>query len=296
MSTTATKLLGVTSVLPLFTLGCIYCGPLVWTETTEDMTLPIAATDTLQVETHNGRITLDGKEGAADLRVLVKKRAGGLSLADAEACMEAIDVFARQAGSTRQLGWRWKTLRQPHWGTRISFEVTLPKEFNSKVTTHNGGVNLAGLDGSCEACSHNGAVQAHGLRGGCRLVTHNGRVEAQDLAGDVHLETHNGGVVASGGPGKITLISHNGPVQADLRTSQSLGGSITTHNGGVKVRLGPSTNTVLRCSTHRGALNATIPLQDATIKRSVLQGRVGAGGDLLAISTHNGSVTVTQVE
>ena len=296
MSKTAAKLLGVTSVLPLFTLGCVYCGPLVWTETTEEMTLPVAGTDTLRVETDNGRVTLDGKEGASDLRVLVKKRAGGLSLADAEACMEAVDVFARQAGSTRQLGWRWKTLRQPHWGTRISFEVTLPKEFTSKVTTHNGAVNLAGLDGPCEVCSHNGAVHAHGLQGGCRLVTHNGRIEAQDLAGDAYLETHNGAVVAAGRPGNIILITHNGPIQADLRTSQSLGGSITTHNGDVKVSLGPSTNTVLRCNTHNGTLNATVPLQDATIKRSVLQGRVGSGGDSLEVSTHNGSVTVAKVE
>ena len=296
MSTMAAKLLGIASAWSLFALGCVYHGPLVWTETTEEMTLPVAGTDTLQVETHNGRVTFEGKESASDLHVLVKKRAGGGSLADAEACMEAIDVFARQAGSTRQLGWRWKTLRRPHWASRISFEVDLPRDFNSKVTTHNGTVRLSGLAGRCQARTHNGEVHARGLRGDCRLVTHNGRVEAQDFVGDAYLETHNGAVVAAGRSGSVTLITHNGPIQADLRASESLGGSITTHNGSVKVILGPSTNTVLRCRTHHGTLNATVPLQDATVKRSVLQGRVGTGGDLLEVSTHNGSVTVTKPE
>ena len=91
----------IAALLCGLTIGCAVQYPVVWIEASQEMTLPAADLEGLRVETHNGRITLEGREETDQIQVTVTKRAGGLTLPDAEECMEAVEVFARREGSTQ---------------------------------------------------------------------------------------------------------------------------------------------------------------------------------------------------
>jgi DUF4097 and DUF4098 domain-containing protein YvlB len=301
----------IAALLCGLTLGCAVQYPAVWIEATQDMTLPASDLESLRIDTHNGRINLEGQEGTDQIQVTVTKRAGGLTLSDAQQCMDAVEVFAQREGSTQCLGWRWNTIRRATWGADVSFAVVLPGQFDCCANTHNGAIVSEGVRGKCQFVTHNGRIEAGGLGGDVDLrtyngpivargsakdvttVSHNGRIEVHGFDGDAHIETYNGAVVAQGRAGQIRLISHNGPIEADLRGSENPGGAITTHNGAVKVLLDDSANATLRVGTHNGRITTDIPLQDAVLDRSVVTGHIGQGGELLEINTYNGSITLT---
>ena len=261
-------------ILGLLMGGCTYPPPF-WAKDRQLMTFPAGDLDSIQVNTHSGYVHLVGEEGAEDIQVLVKKAAGGSTPRDAKACMEAVKVFAEQAGTTQELGWKWKAVRPLRWQAQVSFEVRLPKRFASVAHARNGEIRLENVEGKT------------------RLVTHNGSVTAEDFTGDADIETYNGSIDVKGQPDHIRLVTHNGWIEADLRNSGSIGGRVITYNGGIRLALGGEANTILDLGTHKGLINSEVNLQDVTIKDSQITGRLGQGGEKLKVSTHNGSLTLT---
>jgi len=262
------------AILGLLMGGCTYPPPF-WAKDRQLMTIPVGNLDSVQVNTHSGHVHLVGDEGAEDIQVLVKKAAGGSTPRDAKACMEAVKVFAEQAGTTQKLGWKWKVVRPLRWQAQVSFEVRLPKRFASVIHARNGEIHLENVEGDT------------------RLIMHNGGVIAQDFTGDADIETYNGLINVKGRPDHIRLVTHNGRIEADLRGSGSIAGCIITYNGGIQLALGEGVDTILDFGTHKGFINSEVNLQDVTIKDSQITGRLGQGGEKLKVSTHNGSLTLT---
>ncbi len=144
------------------------------------------------------------------------KKAGGLTLADAERALEAIDVYVERTGAdTQRIGWKWQGPKRSAWGARVSFDIRGPARL--------------GFDGE----THNGAVEITGVSEEVRVVTHNGPVNVESSGGRLYAETHNGKIVATYAGDDLTLTTHNGRVTADLNRCGAVTGSITTHNGSV---------------------------------------------------------------
>ncbi len=299
------KLVGLALVglVSFSSAGCIVIGGHGWSccnlkvstePVTERIDLDTAGMQGLEARTHNGRVTFEALPvGSSDAFVTVTKKGRGRTLAEAEAALEAIDVFVKPAGDgVQRLGWRWKGLKPRHWGATVSFDIHAP-----------GDIQLVGR-------THNGSIEVTGVTHGIRLETHNGSIEANDIAGEVHVETHNGpvAVTASGGTlygkthngrvavtyegGDATLITHNGRIVADMSRCTKLGGTMTTHNGGITVVVGDAASAHLTARTHNGGISCEVPLSDGSYTKHKLTGTIGAGEGALDLTTHNGSVCI----
>lgn len=177
------------SILPLTGTGCIVnlgvsgcSGPTVWTtSTTEKLPIETANLKALEVRTHNGSITFDGQPvGTTEAFVNVTKKAGGLTQADAEEALDAIDVYVEPAGSGAQrIGWKWKGARHATWRAQVSFDIQAP-----------GNLRFDGV-------THNGAVKIDDVAGDVKVITHNGRVDVESTDGKLYAETHNGRIAAA---------------------------------------------------------------------------------------------------
>ena len=255
--------------------GCVGFSPLVWVESQEHLELSATELDALAVVTHNGRVEVGPAKGASDqITVEVTKRAGGLTLGDAQACMDALVITTDKEGSTQKLGWEYEGIRHASWGAQVSFEITMPPELTLK------------------AKSHNGRIEASGLNGDCDLETHNGRIEARTTSKRFYAETHNGRINVTAAPVEIHLLSHNGGITAELDCPGDLSGVITTHNGGISVQLGERAKTNLTCRTHNGRVRYHGTMSELTASRTRLSGRIGESDATLEIVTHNGSIDV----
>lgn len=273
-------------LLSLLSGGCIVIGgsgwgwfgsPAVWTEqTTETFTVDRAGIRTLDVTTHNGAITFEGRgNDVPEIVVTATKKAGGATIADAEAALAAIDVYAKPSGGdTYRVGWKWKGVRHAFWRGQVSFEIQGPGDLV--------------FDGR----THNGSIEIEGAGNDVHTVTHNGSVDVEAQGGELYAETHNGSITAIYTGDDVTLLTHNGRVVADLNKCGPISGSITTNNGRVEVLVGENTSTELKCRTHNGSIKCNVPVDNCEITKHRLTGTIGSGDGDLEVTTHNGSVHI----
>jgi len=274
-------------LVPLLSTGCIVvgvggwgwscCGTTVWTEpVTEQLAIDTVDLKALEVRTHNGSIAFAGQGAqAGEAYVIVTKKAGGRTMADAEAAFEALDVYVEPtSGSTQRIGWRWKGIKHSNWGASVAFDIKAPGDIR--------------FDGK----THNGRVEIDGLAGDVRVVTHNGPMNVTSAEGKLYGKTHNGKIVATYDGDDVKLITHNGRITADLSRCAVLGGTITTHNGSVEVVVGEDSSTSLTARTHNGSIECDVPLSSGRYSKCKLTGTIGTGQGTLDVITHNGSVRI----
>ena len=277
-------------------VGCTM-GPMVWTpEVTEEMKVDTAGLTGLEVETHNGNLEYfgqaDHEPGAA---VTVLKKGGGLTAADAEAALKAIEVYVEPQGKdVKKIAWRWRTIKQPSWGACVGYRIDAPAKLGLTGTSHNGYVEASGIVGNVNLESYNGNVKLADAQGKVSLKSHNGWVEARSSGGPLHAESYNGQVKAVYEGGEIELRSHNGEVEADLSRCGSVRGEIVSYNGGIEVVAGKTMAANLNCEAYNGGIKCDVPWQVKEMSRGKARGTIGQGGDLLEVTTHNGSIRIKQ--
>jgi len=128
---------------------------------------------------------------------------------------------------------------------------------------------------------------------GLSAHTVNGSVDANGLMSDTDAATVNGTVtIATSGTARANTV--NGDIKAAMGQAPR-GGKFSTVNGGITLQLPASTNANVRVSTVSGDIRSDFPLQmsnDPGPKNA--SGTIGAGGQELAVSTVNGSVTLAR--
>lgn len=262
------------SIVGLATSGCIIGGPRVWTDKTTETRALGADVSSLEVQTHNGRIEYDGHTMPVDSAVVVTKRAGGRTIEDAQKAFDSLDVFVESIGEGNyKIGWRWMVKPKPSsWQADVSFAITGPVKVRLDAETHNGAVRVANVSGEVIIETHNGGISVSST--GSRLVA----------------ETHNGSISATFEGGEVDLTTHNGEVVADVSRSTGIHGEISTHNGAVQITISDKTSADLTCTTHNGRISFEPAMLVGKVSQSRVEAKLGAGGQPLDVSTHNGSI------
>lgn len=284
-------------LLPLTSSGCIIgsFGSKVWTPpVTEQRSLDADDLKALEIRTHNGSIQFTGQAGStAQTEITITMKAGGKTLEDAQAALDAMEVFLESSGEgTWQLGWRWIGRKHRSWGASVSFDITGPGTILIDAETHNGAIKILGAERDVRVVSHNGAVNAHTSDGSLYARTHNGPLEVSAGGEKLYAKTHNGRVTATFAGEELTLVSHNGRIVAGLEECGAISGKIETHNGGVELTLGENISTHLTCQANNGRIRFDLPVQTITKSRRNLEARLGEGHGNLSVTTHNGGVRI----
>jgi DUF4097 and DUF4098 domain-containing protein YvlB len=263
--------------------GCIVisaggwgCGARAWTETqSERVSLDPGQLKSIDAKTHNGAVSFEALDaGMTESYVMVTKRAGGATSAEAERAMEALEIFAEPDGEGTRLGYRWRGTKGASWQAQVSFEINAPGETDFVAETHNG------------------SVKAVGMKGSVSVETHNGWVSVGSENGPLYAETHNGSINVSYAGPELTLLTHNGQITADLSKCTVVNGAITTHNGGVAVTVGNALSATIDCRTHNGRIACDVPTTATEARSRRVVATIGSGDGGLELTTHNGSVRV----
>ncbi len=260
--------------LSVMGIGMAGCRPKVWVESQEQIIVPLASIEKLSVLTHNGHIVVKADPASNEIKIEVSKRAGGETLEDAEACMDALQILSEMEGNTHSLKWKYEPKKKGDWAVAVSFDITAPPSLATLLETHNGRIEVLSMAGDAD------------------LTTHNGAISAETSANRLSAKTHNGKITASANPSEVRLESHNGGIIASLDAPGEIAGRITTHNGRIEVTLGEASATNLNCSTHNGSVRCARKLDELEARRSHLRGRLGNAEAVLEIESHNGSIRV----
>lgn len=269
--------------VPLFVIGLAGCDlmpPRVWVESERIIELSATDVDKLAIYTLNGQVNVQpNPSGEEGIVVVAKIKAGGRDEADAQAALEAVQIETPRAGDDRnvqEVRSVWKEGRASHWQAKVSFDVTIPPDMNLYAESHNGDVQVEGIEARCEAASHNGSIEIRDAGSELVATTHNGSIAARTPAHKVHFQTHNGTV-------RAVLLSDRPQ------------GSAISHNGKIRVRVPSGASFSFDCAVHNGGIDLdTLPTTHVERSKRSASGRVGddPGNRLIHLETHNGQVSL----
>ncbi|MHC4084529.1 MAG: DUF4097 family beta strand repeat-containing protein [Planctomycetota bacterium] len=245
-------------------------------ERTVQMSAPLSAGYSFKAETHNGSITVEGREeDGCDVTAVITGRAS--SVETAKDIADKTKVSLKNSGNKITV-----EIKKPMLGwnksVNVSLDVKVPNKTNIlHLRTHNGPVTVSNIKGKVDGLTHNGRIKTSGVSGETKLKTHNGTVICDEISGNAWMTTHNGSIktsFAADAPGvcEISQRTHNGSI--DLKTPSNLSATVdvSTHNGSIKTEL-------------------PITLIGKVSKRK-LQGKIGEGLGKLQLGTHNGSIKI----
>jgi DUF4097 and DUF4098 domain-containing protein YvlB len=138
------------------------------------------------------------------------------------------------------------------------------------------------------------------LEGSVTLHTSNGRVHAEDVRGSFEAETSNSGISvrlakpAEGRP--IKLETSNGGIELTVDALNQNEIRASTSNGGITLHLPGNVAANLVANTNNSSISTDFEVQtQGTLSKHHLEGRIGAGGPSIDLSTSNGSIRLLKM-
>ena len=192
-----------------------------------------------------------------EIRVLAIVSANARREEDARQLSTAVQV---QAGSGRVSSTGPSTSGREWWS--VSYRINVPRHNDLELNANNGGISIAGVQGTI------------------RFETTNGGVNLRDLAGNVRGETRNGGL-------NVTL-------SGDRWDGEGL--NVETSNGGVTLAIPEGYNAELTTRTVNGGFRSDIPMtiQGELSPRHGIQTTLGSGGAPVSVRTTNGGLRINR--
>jgi DUF4097 and DUF4098 domain-containing protein YvlB len=245
-------------------------------ERTVELSAPLSAGHSFKAETHNGAITVDGREEeGCEVTAVITGRARDMETAK--------DIADRTKVSLKNSGNKITVeIKKPILGWNKSVNVSLDVKVPNKTD-----ILLLG--------THNGSVTVSNIQGKVDSTTHNGRIKASEVSGEIKLKTHNGGVICDEISGNAWMTTHNGSIKtsyaADAPNVCEI--SLRTYNGSIDIKTPPNLSAAVDVSTHNGSIKTDLPITlIGTVSKRRLRGKIGEGLGNLELSTHNGSVKI----
>jgi DUF4097 and DUF4098 domain-containing protein YvlB len=171
----------------------------------------------------------------------------------------------------------------------------LDVEGPARLKTSNGSVRVENLRGTLDVQTSNGGIEVQNLEGGATLHTTNGRVHAEDIRGSVEADTSNGGIHVrlmkpeAGRP--IKLETSNGPIELTMEAFNQNEIHASTSNGGITVHLPDNVGANLSAHASNSSISTEFDVATTgTLEKHHLEGKIGAGGPAIELSTSNGSI------
>lgn len=273
--------------------------------------------DRVIVRTVNGRVELKSAPNLSDATISGTKRAGGITLDDANKNLEQLKItVAPDARDPRAL---LVALEYPE-GLRnrsigANFVIHTPQPCAADVQTGNGTIVAESLRGEVRLHTSNGDVHAAAIDGTLKIATSNGDIEAREINGGVDADTSNGGVRLTKVGGGCAVKSSNGELVltgvVGAARARSSNGSITfegapsgedaveleTSNGEIVLRVAATLKGHLRLDTSNGGIHTTfgsMALSNPKISKRRLEADMnGGGGVRLVARTSNGAIKLT---
>lgn len=254
--------------------GCVI--PSAKYERTVELSAPLSAGYSFKAKTHNGSITVDGRdEDGCDVTAVITGRA--TSVETAKDIADRTKVRLKTSGNKITV-----EIKKPILGwnksVNVSLDVKVPNKTNILlVGTHNGAVTVSNIQGKVDGSTHNGRIKTSSISGETKLETHNGAIVCEEISGNAWMTTHNGSIK--------TYYTADAPGVCEI--------SLETHNGGIDLKTPPNISAAIDVSTHNGSIKTELPITlIGKVSKRKLQGKIGEGQGKLQLGTHNGSIKI----
>lgn len=239
--------MSIRSVLPtlaaaaLVLLGSVPAATLAQDRTTSG-TATLDAEGTVQVDNHEGRITIETWD-----RAEVRYEAVVRAEADAE---HPEATVVRVDRDTDRLVLRTEydesqadedddgLLGRLFGGTGqnlmpVTYTLTVPRTARVELDDHESEIQVQGLSGRTAIDTHDGTITLADQGGPAELESHDGPIRVENQSGALTVDTHDGRIELTGQDGDADIESHDGPIRVEDHSGAV---TIDTHDSDVRLR------------------------------------------------------------
>jgi hypothetical protein len=191
------------------------------------------------------------------------------------------------------------------------YTINVPREFNSRVNTSGGDIELKEITGTADLKTSGGDITLYHINGESNLVTSGGDIEAKEVVGNVDAETSGGDVICenitgdvfgSTSGGDVEMRNVNGRVKAEtsggsiaIRVSgQNQGIDASTSGGNISIFIPEDVKATIDAETTGGSVECDLPVTvKGKVRDSELHGTINGGGNVIRAGTSGGSITIS---
>ncbi len=195
-------------------------------------------------------------------------------------------------------------------GIRMKFEITLPSDFNTKIKTSGGDINLAGISGEQNIKTSGGDVAIDNVNGNLNISTSGGDITTSNIKGTSDLNTSGGDIKSTNFTGNISVSTSGGSINLDGMDSKiyanTSGGDIdvnykgenkgielSTSGGSITIKLPEDFSASAKLSTSGGSITCSLKTNNiAKITSSKFEADLNNGGNELIAKTSGGDIEV----
>jgi len=183
-------------------------------------------------------------------------------------------------------------------GDKVDLTVKIPNQSGFHVSWHDRRVRIeiqVPAETALDLHSGDGHIHVDGTNGAARVETGDGAIEVRNFTGSVRGRTGDGHITLDGVLNEVYLQSGDGHIEMTARPGSKMdhGWLIHTSDGRVEVALPADFAAELYAHTGDGHITLDIPVTvNGSMERSHVRGKMNGGGELLEISTGDGSIHV----
>jgi len=183
-------------------------------------------------------------------------------------------------------------------GDKVELTVHIPNQAGFHINWHDRRVRVevqVPAETTLDLHSSDGHINVDGTTAGARIDTSDGAVEVRNFTGPIRARTSDGHITVDGVVNDVYLSSGDGRISLTAREGSKLdrGWMIHTSDGRVEVLLPGDFAAELYAHTGDGRITLDIPVTvNGGMERSRVRGKLNGGGELLEISTGDGSIHI----
>jgi hypothetical protein len=235
-------------------------------------TYNVGAKPSLRVDTNDAAIEVTrGVSNTVSARVVTQGYKNGAA---------DLHITEHQDGDKVELSVRFPSENGFHLGwnnRRARIEVQVPQETALDLHSSDGHINVDGTTGPTRIDTSDGAVEVHNFSGTIRARTSDGHITVDGMVSEVYLSSGDGHIEFTARPGSKMArgwLLHTGDGRVEVRLPQDFAADLSAHTGD-------------------GRISLDLPLMvNGEVGRSRVRGKLNGGGELLEITTGDGSIHV----
>jgi len=183
-------------------------------------------------------------------------------------------------------------------GDKVDINVHIPNQSGFHINWHDRRVRIeiqVPAETALDLHSSDGHINVNGTTGGARIDTSDGAIEVHNFSGSIRARTSDGHITVDGVVNEVYLHSGDGHVDLTARLGSKMdhGWLIHTGDGRVNVTLPDNFSAELYAHTGDGHITMDFPVTvSGPLERGRMRGKLNGGGELLEISTGDGSIHV----
>lgn len=311
------------SLVPLLSLGVLLATPAALSAKSARITRLVEKTfivqpgGTFKATTQGGDVTIWTAD-ISEVRITAKQVFRTSSEEEADEILTKLTLTMEQAGNDVTAEAKYEKRPSGSWFSNwppvnVSFEVTVPKNFNLNLNTSGGDISAGSVVGNVRARTSggdlrfdrvDGEIDAHTSGGDivlkegtarAKLGTSGGDIEVDRAGGPTEVSTSGGDIIIKSVTQLLSATTSGGDVHATLTEPMKQDTVLSTSGGDVRVRVVKGAGFELDASTSGGDVRAegvTITIAKGGVGKSRLAGTVNGGGPRLKLRSSGGDISV----